>query len=111
MGSDFVLRPRQDGGGSDLVIFGVIPTHTDPDPTSGLLAAGAVVLPEVGVPTDQKYEQTVRDDIATFCKVDALALRVGATLRGRTVRYRPVMVRVTSRPAMVPRQRIRTSTL
>ena len=66
MGSDFVLSPRQDGSGSDLVICGVIPTHTDPDPTSGLQAAGAVVLLEVSSPTEQKCDQSVRNDIVTL---------------------------------------------
>ena len=65
VGSDFVLRPRQDGSGSDLVIFGVIPTHTDPDPTNDLQAAGAVVLLGVSAPNDQTCDRSVRNDIST----------------------------------------------
>ena len=66
IGSDFVLKPREDGQGSDLVTCGVIPRQGDSASSQGLEPAGMVTLTEVHPSSVEKWDQGVKDDIVSF---------------------------------------------
>ena len=66
MGSDFILRPRDDGQGSDLVIIGVVNNLGGSSESNELGPCGVVALSEVAPPSDETWGRGMKNEVASF---------------------------------------------
>ena len=66
MGSDFILRPREDGQGSDLLIIGVVNSPGGCSESNELQPSGVVTLSEVSPPSEERWGRGVKGDVVSF---------------------------------------------
>ena len=66
MGSDFILKPRQDGQGSYLPIIGLVNGPDGCPESSELQPSGVVTLSEVAPPSEERWDRGVKDDVVSF---------------------------------------------
>ena len=89
-GSDFVLRPREDGQGSDLLIFGVVNSPGGCPESSGLQPVGMVTLSEVSPPSEETWGRGVKGEVVSV--LDSQKSGLGECQHNRSGSYLAAMV-------------------